>query len=538
MYLRKYGTKETPQSEPILGTIQVENNAGGFAWAISDWKRLQRFLILGSESPTYYQGEHELTRENAQAVERCIKEDGLRVVKTVVAISDAGRAPKNDPALFVLAMCASVGDDETRKEALNSLPKVARIGTHLFHFVQYCSQFRGFGRGLRNAIVRWYQDKTARDLAFQVVKYQERDGWANADLLRLAHPKAVDPAHDFIYKWVVDGEFKDGNFENRKDLEIIDAFVEIQRITETKTEDIRKAVVLIHDYKLPMECVPTHLRTSPLIWEALLPNLGLTALIRNLGNLSKSGLMVVNTSEATRKVIERITNQEAIRKARVHPIAMLSALMTYSQGHGARGHGEWKVVPDIVDALETAYHLAFGNVMPTGKRMVLALDVSGSMSVGEISGVPGLTPRMGACAMAQITYKVEKNVEVVAFQDKIVPLDISRHKSLRDLMNHTQDLPFGRTDCAQPMIWADTNKVQADAFVIFTDSETWCGEIHPTQALNNYRRKYNLPAKLVVVAMTSAGFSIAPPDDSGCLDICGMDTSTPELISSFIKGDF
>ena len=167
MYLKKYGTIETPQSEPIPSSTQVSNDAGGYSWIVDDWKQLQRFLILGSEGGTYYIAEKQLIQENAQAVERCIKNDSSRVIKTVVEISETGRAPKNDPALFVLAMCAGIGDDKTRKEALQSLPKGARIGTHLFHFMQYCSQFRGLGRGLRTAISKWYQDKSVRDLAFK-----------------------------------------------------------------------------------------------------------------------------------------------------------------------------------------------------------------------------------------------------------------------------------------------------------------------------------------------------------------------------------
>ena len=30
---------------------------GGFAWAVDDWTRLRRFLILGSEGGSYYAGE-------------------------------------------------------------------------------------------------------------------------------------------------------------------------------------------------------------------------------------------------------------------------------------------------------------------------------------------------------------------------------------------------------------------------------------------------------------------------------------------------
>ena len=135
-----------------------------------------------------------------------------------------------------------------------------------------------------------------------------------------------------------------------------------------------------------------------------------------------------------------------------------------------------------------------------------------------------------------VTYKVEPQVALISFQDRIVPLDIGRFSRLGEVIKSISDLQFGRTDCAQPMIWAMENKVEADAFIIYTDSETWCGDIHPTQALNEYRRKFNIPAKLIVVGMVANDFSIADPNDSGMLDVVGFDTSVPEVMSQFITG--
>jgi 60 kDa SS-A/Ro ribonucleoprotein len=36
----------TPQSEPIPGTTQVADSAGGYAWPVDKWTRLDRFLVL------------------------------------------------------------------------------------------------------------------------------------------------------------------------------------------------------------------------------------------------------------------------------------------------------------------------------------------------------------------------------------------------------------------------------------------------------------------------------------------------------------
>jgi 60 kDa SS-A/Ro ribonucleoprotein len=136
-YLKRARVRRPPQSAPIPGSAQVVNSNAGYVWPVDDWTRLRRFLILGSEGGSYYAGEWKLTRQNVDAVRRCVETDGERTVAEIVRISGDGRAPKNDPALYALAVAAGLGDEATRKAALEALPQVARTGTHLFRFAQF-----------------------------------------------------------------------------------------------------------------------------------------------------------------------------------------------------------------------------------------------------------------------------------------------------------------------------------------------------------------------------------------------------------------
>ena len=187
-FLKRHGTRRVPQRAPIRGSGQVRNSAGGYAWEVDDWTRLRRFLILGSEGGSYYASEWKLTRENAQALERCVAGDGPRAVAEIVRVSDEGRAPKNDVAVFALALAAGLGDEPTRRAALDALPQVCRTGTHLFQFATFVEGFRGWGRSLRRGVGRWYASQAVESLAYQAVKYRRRDGVTHRDLLRLAHP--------------------------------------------------------------------------------------------------------------------------------------------------------------------------------------------------------------------------------------------------------------------------------------------------------------------------------------------------------------
>ena len=140
--------------------------------------------------------------------------------------------------------------------------------------------------------------------------------------------------------------------------------------------------------------------------------------------------------------------------------------------------------------------------------------------------------------MALVTAKTEPRYSMVSFQDKIVPLNISANMRLDDVTKVTQGLPFGATDCAQPMIYALANKIKVDMFVIYTDSETWVNpQMHPVQALAEYREKMGIAAKLVVVGMTSNGFTIADPNDAGMMDVVGFDSAAPQVISNFARDE-
>lgn len=535
-YSKYLSTKQTPQSEPIPGRNQVANSAGGFTFALDDWGRLDRFLILGCEGSTYYASERELSIENAQAVLRCIEADGPRAVARIVEISVAGRAPKQNPAIFALALATAAGSEAGRAAALAALPKVCRTGTHLFQFAKEVNELRGWGRGLRRAVADWYTEKPSDKLAYQLVKYQQREGWSHRDLLRLSHPKAADPSRNALFHYVVKGA-------TAPELQspLVEAFEKAKRSTDKK-----EVAGLIREFDLPRECVPTALLNEAEVWDALLDRMPMTAMIRNLAMMTRVGLLTPMSS-SVRKVVTELGDVSRLRAARIHPIAVLSALKTYGQGRGERGKSTWTPIQKIVDALDKAFYLSFGNVEPTGKRWLLACDVSGSMECGTIAGVPGLTPRIATAALALVTANVEHDCEIVGFTagsrpsmhagygTALTPLKISPRRRLDDVCKYMAGLTMGGTDCALPMIHATEKKLPVDAFVVLTDNETWAGSIHPTQALAEYRQKMGVAAKMAVVGMTATEFTIADPNDAGSLDLVGFDAATPQAMAEFAK---
>ena len=109
--MQNSSTAASPRSRSrFRARPRCANSGGGYSWQVDDWTRFDRFLILGAEGGTYYIGERDLVKQNHDAIVRCIKADGVRAVKRIVEISDSGRAPKNDPAIFALALVVAHGD--------------------------------------------------------------------------------------------------------------------------------------------------------------------------------------------------------------------------------------------------------------------------------------------------------------------------------------------------------------------------------------------------------------------------------------------
>jgi 60 kDa SS-A/Ro ribonucleoprotein len=557
-YAKLFNRRATPQSQPIPGSTQVRNSNNGYSWAVDDWTRLDRFLVLGAEGGTYYIAERDLVKQNHDAVVRCIKADGIRVVNRIVEISDSGRAPKNDPAIFALALVATHDDAVAKSHAFANMSKVCRIGTHLFHFAEYVNAMRGWGRSLRNAVGNWYAGRPSDDLAHQAVKYQQRDGWSHGDLLRLAHPKAPTPQHDAVFRWLLSGADALGEREVKRKVngqeriarygatgalpKLIEAFEQAKR-----AEHVTQIVKLIDKFDLPREAIPTQWLNEPKVWDALLARMPMTAMIRNLGKMTSLGLLAP-FSDAKGLVLRKLKDEQALKRARVHPLAILVAQKIYAQGRGDKGSLKWTPVSAVVDALDAAFYATFQNVVPCNKPMLLALDVSGSMACSMIAG-SCLSAREASAAMALVTAATEPDHVIVAFsaaksgyggqwgggESGITPVDISPRMRLTDVIKRIEVIPMGGTDCALPMVWARRNKLNVAGFVTYTDSETWAGNIHPAQALRQYRSEFVGDAKAVVVGMTSNGFTLADPNDRGMLDVVGFDTTAPAVIADFVR---
>lgn len=527
----------TPQRVRTPGrTDEVKNNAGGYVFKVTDKDRLERFLILGTDGGTFYTSEQKLTRDNAKFVEKLIASDERLVIDTLVDIAANNRAAKNGPSIFTLALVLANGNDKTYLRATDVVNKVVRTSTHLFEFANYIDSLGGWGRAKRSAVADWYTGKTADQLAYQAVKYRQREGWTHRDLFRKVHPKGVDTrVGNFIL-----GKGAPRN-ENHND--ILDGFTMMQN-----AGSVAEVLGVLNATKgLPWETIPTQFLKNEQVWKTLFYNgaLGQTALLRNVTRLAKMDAfkdLVFAADYAT-----ALADAEKILKGRVHPVAYANALGIYRDGQfGGRGGGysyygsgrtkDWTTNAKVLDGIEAGFYESFAAVEPANKRTMVSIDTSGSMTWSAPAGLVGMDYLGAAAAMAMVLVRTEPYVEVNAFSTSLRNINISARDSLETVDKKIRAGGYGGTDCSLPMVTAKDRGQDIDTFTVWTDNETWAGDIKPSQALVNYRKARGIDARLAVVALAATPFTIADPSDKGMMDFVGFDASAPKVLADFSAG--
>lgn len=524
-------TAQTEQAKPE----QIKNNAGGFVFKVSNRTRLDRFLIIGTDGGTYYQGQRDLTNQNVDALRKMLAEDASGVIERVVEVSDQGLAKSNSPALFTLALAINTpGVDRTMVK--QALIKVARTATHLFEYIEYLKNLGGMGRAKKESISDWYKNMADQGkLEMQVVKYRQRNGWTHRDALRLAHPQGLDAD---VVNFVLGKPHESSG--------LIKAFEDLQQ-----AKDLTSALTILKmNQRLPWEAAPTQFHKELKFWVRLFNNdaLGQTALLRNVTRFAKLGAF--NDLVFAADYANRLSDPERIQKGRVHPISYLVALVTYRNGPQVRnGWGQrskdWDVNSKVSAALEKGFYAAFKFAESANKRTFVAIDCSGSMespasgidlSCAQVAGAVGMTiARTEPYSMIR-GFTSGSGRSWANRNSGLTDLGIDDSTSLADAMRKVQISNWGGTDCSLPMRYALENRIEIDTFVIITDNDTWAGPIHPYQAIREYRKGMNINARLAVLGVSATPFTIADPSDSGMMDFVGFDASAPATLAKFSAG--
>ena len=390
-----------PSAYSSLVSKGPTNNAGAPTNIISWQDRLIRFLVLGADGPTYYAEKTLHMKQGVAAVVQAFASGGKDAVALAVSLMVSGRLPKMETGIFVLAFAINSKIPEVRAAAINAIPTACKIPTHLFSLLTEIKAQGGKvqGRALTRALGRWYTEKEPSALAYHLIKYRQRNGWKHGDVLRLAHPKGYTSGSEGkagqlgdLFAWET-GKPIVGQGAH---LSMIIGYLSL--LQEEATEN--DAIKLIRNLRFPREGIPDKLLKSAAVWRALAVNSPMTALFRTLNRMTAAEAFEGPEGRETLSlVIRKLTDAQAIRGAKVHPINVLSALRTYGSGRGVKGSLTWSPKVSINTALDQAFVASFDAQPPMRLRIAIGVDISGSMHGGEIAKIPGLTPAEAAWAV-------------------------------------------------------------------------------------------------------------------------------------------
>jgi 60 kDa SS-A/Ro ribonucleoprotein len=202
---------------------------------------------------------------------------------------------------------------------------------------------------------------------------------------------------------------------------------------------------------------------------------------------------------------------------------------TYESGHGHLGKLTWDANQKIVSAMEIAFNNSFETLKQSGKNLLIAVDVSGSMSA-RINNM-AIDCRQAGAALSLAFVKSEPNVDLIWFDTQVYKPKTGPHSSYTEVLENTPK--GGGTDCSLAFQYALKTKVKYDGIIIITDNETWAGNTHGSVLLNDYRKQINKDVKVVNIGMSATNYSVTDANLNN-FHVAGFDASIPEVINSFV----
>ncbi|GLG97094.1 60 kDa SS-A/Ro ribonucleoprotein [Gryllus bimaculatus] len=517
---------------------------------------LKRFLHYGRETSLYQPGNRILNKyfePNCITSVEALIADGRpadAVVHIVKAFSD-GYSAHSEALVYALACCVrQKSNDALRQNAYKAFKKICKSVQNFFLFVKFSTELssptRGWGHGCRKVVIDWYVKQNPLELAENVTRYRGIYFWTHRDIIKLAHPKTEDVAMKAVLKYVMKGikEAREEFGGNPLAQPVLTYLQAVEDFKHSKEEEWAARVVEQH--KLCLEHVPPQFIKSKEVWAALIPNMPLPTLLRNLKRLGRLRFLRTNHPVMIR-VVEALGNQAAITEGSVHPAQVLIALRSYEQSGRLKyvdPNRELKPLvqpnPKIIEALNTLLESSFKSLVPTGLRYLVMVDTRSPLVTGHCWQCTSVPPLHAAALIALSLVKTERNVTVLAF-GLGVPTDVplSKTMTLVQAQEKLREVPTTSVDFGLPFSWATENKKEIDVFICITDSQVRAGRLKAAEELKKYRESLNMPnSKFVVCGLTCPKFSIASEDDPGMLDIAGFDEQVPRVIEAFSRGAF
>lgn len=303
-------------------------------------------------------------------------------------------------------------------------------------------------RGVASGATRVYNERSyLRQGAGNNVQYTFRD------VIRLTRPKPKDPFQDVLFSYIV------GKSDPETDFAYIPKITARNKIMSVPQEQRAAAFASyssphstwLSDAEMDHMSLPAwYGKMDKAAWEAVIPNMGVNALLMNLRNFDKA-----EVSQSMKDYVAgKITDADQIRKQHVLPMRFLSAFK-----YASSVFWNWP--------LEQGIQASLDNVPSLDGRTLVMVDMSGSMTFGTISEKSNLTYADAAMIFGSVlAVKNPGAVDLWQYGDSAERIRVGKGDSVMKVMYEFRGM--GGTDTARML---DQLYDRHDRVIIITDEQ-------------------------------------------------------------------
>ncbi|KAJ8927403.1 hypothetical protein NQ314_020183 [Rhamnusium bicolor] len=524
------------------------------------------FIWAGSINPKYISGGPDKykppTKAKQDLLDEFVKNSSKDLLDLIISVNEDKLIPYRATLYSILA-CALNSEaitDKIKPEITATVLKICKSDEEFFDFIKYITTLRQkkckFSTSVGKTVRQFYNRKTALDLVHSYAKYKGYHSWTHKDLIKLGHVNTKATLKGVVVSYIL-----------KKEIIEYEPATEAQQLLDTlkkaellrRTSDHILAVSIIPDMKATINQVEPCLRKSAEVWNAVLPNMSLSEVLRSLPKLYKLGFLKRDTptqilingfltnaekNKGKRNSSDRsMYSYEKLRKRKLDPkfVEHLEKDMKLTDEEIRKKYPAEAKCPIIINNLQKCMTVACSNVQPLGKRYMVTIDVTDKRDIGCLHN-KNITGLEAAVAFTMALLKVEKNVTVAVYKDRDIVVG-QFYEHVQKLRQHNS---LFLTPSAS-IVWASTQKKHIDIFYNFIHHKEYHVTIpinhrdkiiKPAVALERYRKKLNLPnTKLISFCMSSPHLTFANGSQN-LLDVAGLDTGVPKAVEAFCRGNF
>jgi len=504
------------------------NEAGGLAYAFEPKHALAQYVVTGTLNGTFYAN----AETQLDMVLKLAAKLPAEFLAKLAVFARQEAYMKDTPALLLAVLTTK---DSQLFQAV--APRVIDNAKMLRNFVQIMRSGvvgrKSLGTAPKRFVQQWLAGKSPEAL-FRANVGQDP---SLADILKMVHPAPTDSTRDALYAYLIGKPFEPTALPPL-----------VHQYEAFKTAMLHRADVLSQKSKTmappvefpPVPDVPFQMLTAlPLTgaqWKRIAETAGWQMTRMNLNTFARHG--VFTDKKLTRRLAQRLADPAQIAKAKVFPYQLLTAYLSTGPD-----------VPGIIrEALQDAMEAATANVPAFERRVVVFVDVSGSMWSPVTGFRKGATSQATcvqvAALVASVILRQNRGARILPFHDKVVDLKLNPRDSVMTNAKRLSSCGSGGTNCSKPLAQLNREKARADLVIYVSDNESWIDSTgrsyrrhQATATLREWEtfKQRNQRARLVCLDLQPYGTTQAPERDD-ILNIGGFADQVFTVIDAFAKG--